>query len=167
MTELPADLPATVRAELTRLRAERVVHIAERERLLDQLRDADKNLRAALDQQRRLAADASLTEETRRRADEADALRTDITAVRRQRDELRLVLTETRRERDRMRLRLLDAELLLDSAGAPASPDIDLRMHAALSKAAELERELAATRATVSWRLTAPLRAVRRLVPPR
>jgi uncharacterized protein (UPF0335 family) len=164
MSEL--DLPAPVRAELTRLRAERVVHVAERERLLEQLRTADTNLRAAIDRQHRLAEQAQLTEETRELAAQAQALGHDLEQVRRQRDELRAELSTTRRERDRVRLQLLDSELLLHGEGRRAA-DAEHRAQFAQLRAADAERELAATRATLSWRITAPLRMVRRWFPPR
>lgn len=167
--EIPAEVPAPIRAELTRLRAERVVHVTERERLLDQLRDADTNMRAALQRQRELAEQAAVTEDARRLADEAVVLRADLETVRRQRDQLRAELATTREERDRMRMALLDSEVALHRVGAPPSDvpaDAEQRIVEAERRAAHYERELAATHRTVSWRVTQPLRAVRRRVPP-
>ncbi|QFZ16106.1 hypothetical protein [Saccharothrix syringae] len=168
-----SDLPGPVRAELTRLRAERVVFVAEREKLLAQLREADENGRALLADRDRLAARVAEFEGRVLDADEQEAqdaaLRAELASARTERDALRAEVSRTRAERDRLRLRLLDAELALAGAtptpvaAAPTSAAGDNdRVAAAEAQAAHLARELAATRATVSWRVTAPLRAVRR-----
>ncbi|CRK60787.1 hypothetical protein [Alloactinosynnema sp. L-07] len=89
--------------------------------------------------------------------------------MRRERDLLRAELAACRAERDTLRLRLLDAELALAAGGmgdldavkAEASTDAQRAMLAE-HRAGELARELSATRQTISWRVTAPLRVVRR-----
>lgn len=88
------ELPGAVRAELTRLRAERVAFTEERERLRTELRESELQIR------------------------------------------------ELTKHRDQL---VKQVEKL-----------------AGVAERAELARELDATRATVSWRVTAPLRAVRR-----
>jgi hypothetical protein len=96
----------------------------------------------------------------------ADALAADVDLLRRERDLLRAELTSCREERDRLRLRLLDAELAL-AAGEVVGPTPEAstdgqRAMLAEHRAGELARELSATRETLSWRVTAPLRKVRR-----
>lgn len=85
-----------------------------------------------------------------------------IEVLRRERDEARAELDRVRAERDQLRMDLLRAQL--------PQPDSDhLAELAALRaqvaqlavRSADLQRELDAHRATVSWRITAPLRAVR------
>ena len=96
-----------------------------------------------------------------------EALRAELAVARQERDALRNELTGTRAERDALRLRLLDAEVVL-GGHEPSAPVTNTsaggadRIAAAEARAAHLARELAATRATISWRVTAPLRAVRR-----
>jgi len=166
-----SDLPGPVRAELTRLRAERVVFVSEREKLLAQLREADESARELLADRDRLAAQVAELPETVRSSEEQtasiEALRAELATARQERDALRNELTGTRAERDALRLRLLDAEVVLggrepSAPVAAASTSGADRIAAAEARAAHLARELAATRATVSWRVTAPLRAVRR-----
>jgi uncharacterized membrane protein len=100
-----------------------------------------------------------------------EALEADVVTARAERDSLRAELMTARAERDRLRLRLLDAELALgagseDEVGAvAASPEDTQRAMLAEHRAGELARELAATRQTLSWRVTKPLRAVRRKIP--
>lgn len=167
-----SDLPGPVRAELTRLRAERVVFVSEREKLLGQLREADTSARELMADRDRLAAQVAELPQAARSSEEQaadiDALRAELTVARQERDALRNELTGTRAERDALRLRLLDAEVVLGgresstpvvSSGSSSGAD---RIAAAEARAAHLARELAATRATISWRVTAPLRAVRR-----
>jgi chromosome segregation ATPase len=167
-----SDLPGPVRAELTRLRAERVVFVSEREKLLGQLQEADTSARELMADRDRLAAQLGELPETVRNAEEQAgelaALRAELAVARTERDALRNELAGTRAERDALRLRLLDAEVVL-SGREPSSPAAPVasssgadRVAAAEARAAHLARELAATRATVSWRVTAPLRAVRR-----
>lgn len=167
------ELPGLVRAELTRLRAERVVFTNERERLHAQLREADVALRHVMAERDELAATHTAVEERlaaeRARAELAEhaaALEADLATARGERDALRGELTDVRTERDELRLRLLDAELTLAGATSLvewAQPAPNGRGAAvAEARAAALADELAATRATVSWRVTAPLRAVRR-----
>jgi predicted nucleic acid-binding Zn-ribbon protein len=114
----------------------------------------------------------TLTEDIAR----AEALESDIAAVRRERDSLRVELVACRAERDRLRL-LQDVEragfVARLEAKAAESQKIAQRARSAEQRAAgarrtaeELTRELAAIRATLSWRLTRPLRAVRRWLPP-
>jgi chromosome segregation ATPase len=166
MTDDLSDLPGPVRAELTRLRAERTVFVAERDDLLGRLQEADGQLKALIADRDRLAEAVSAAAEQELCDEQADALRRELATARQERDALRSELARTRAERDQLRLRLLDAEIATAGLGeqAPASvaaPGGNDRIAAAEARAAHLARELAATRATVSWRVTAPLRAVR------
>jgi chromosome segregation ATPase len=114
---------------------------------------------------------AELERERRVLAARAEALAADVVTARAERDSLRAELVTARAERDRLRLRLLDAELALaagsqDEEGAvAASPEDTQRAMLAEQRAGELARELAATRQTLSWRVTKPLRVVRRKIP--
>ncbi|SDX36392.1 hypothetical protein SAMN05421504_1021163 [Amycolatopsis xylanica] len=103
-------------------------------------------------------------------SDRAEALAADLAVLRQERASLRAELAATREERDKMRLALLDAELVLSAGGAEAAgfdvtgdqtPERQ-RLFEAERRAAEMARELDATHRTVSWRVTAPLRAVRK-----
>jgi chromosome segregation ATPase len=194
LTDDLADLPGRVQAELTRLRAERQLFTAEQDRLKARLADTEHELQthlAGADQAagereahaEELAAKdveiaeltaqlgriAELEAEHRVTAARAEALESDVATVRRERDSLRSELLSARAERDRLRLRLLDAELAI-AAGEPeeAAPESTMdsqRVIEAERKAGELARELAATHETLSWRVTRPLRAVRRKIP--
>ncbi|HEV2780598.1 MAG TPA: hypothetical protein VGX25_14505 [Actinophytocola sp.] len=86
----------------------------------------------------------------------------DLDALRRDRDQARAELDRVRAERD---------QLLADRTSVPG-PDSDAHAELAVLRARvaelsvraeHLRRELDAHRATISWRITAPLRAVRRL----
>jgi hypothetical protein len=96
-----------------------------------------------------------------------------VATARAERDSLRAELVCARAERDRLRLRLLDAELALAAGtGEPepvvetTSPSVDAQRAAVAERlAGELARELEATHETLSWRVTRPLRAVRRKIP--
>ena len=166
MTEDLSDLSGPLRGELTRLRAERVVFLAERERLSAQLAAADTGLRTVQADRDRLLARYSPEHIERAVREATDALRAELASARAERDALRAELAETRSRRDDLRLRLLDAELLLAGQPSVVAPvarrpqpcDVD----AAQQRIDDLTSELAATRATVSWRVTAPLRAVRK-----
>ncbi|SDC78039.1 hypothetical protein [Actinokineospora iranica] len=112
---------------------------------------------------------AALTEENRVAAARTEALTADVETGRRERDLLRAELAACREERDRLRLRLLDAELALAAGDvdgeAPKADATDAqRAQLAEHRASELARELSATRETVSWKVTKPLRAVRRKI---
>ena len=144
---------------------------SEREKLLGQLQEADTSARELLADRDRLAAQVAELPEAVRSSEEQtasiEALRAELAVARQERDALRNELTGTRAERDALRLRLLDAEVVLGGREAPASVPATSagaadRIAAAEARAAHLARELAATRATISWRVTAPLRAVRR-----
>lgn len=168
MTEDLSDLSGPLRGELTRLRAERVVFLAERDRLVEQLGVADAALRDVLADRDKLLVrhSAEHIEQTVARATQeaTRALRAELVAARAERDALRAELAETRSRRDDLRLRLLDAELLLAgtvTGPAPRQPQFR-EIDAARRRIDELATELAATRATVSWRVTAPLRAIRK-----
>jgi hypothetical protein len=78
-------------------------------------------------------------------------VRAELAACRVERDRLRLVL-DTERAHAVARQEMMRAE----------RETIARRAFAAERKATESARELAAIRATLSWRLTRPLRAVRR-----
>lgn len=98
------------------------------------------------------------------------ALNADIDVLRRERDLLRAELTETRAERDRLRILILELEIELAAREVrevetvvPVLNTVDTeRARLAEEQVAFLRRELAATRRTISWRVTAPLRFVRR-----
>lgn len=156
-------VPASVRAELLQLRAERSVLMAERERLLGRLRGADADLREALRVQERLAEEASAAGDLRRQVDESSEARVELDALRRDRDLARQELERTRTERDQLRMDLLQAELALHGADLPEVVQHDEREAEQLRRrVAELTQELEAHRHTLSWRVTAPLRTVRR-----
>ncbi|MDI5980217.1 hypothetical protein [Amycolatopsis magusensis] len=179
-----STLPGPVRAELTRLRAEREVYTAERERLRTELAETEAKLvevtgerdelAETLNGERSEAHLASLTRraeeaevQAREKSAEAEALRQETTAARAERDTLRAELSDLRGERDRLRLTLLDAELSLAGQPmpvrrAPAGPEDEERTAQLAAEVAELSNELEATKATISWRVTAPLRAVRK-----
>jgi chromosome segregation ATPase len=85
---------------------------------------------------------------------------TELEALRRDRDNARAELARLRTERDQLRVNQLEV------------PEPDSDLHAELAalrsevarlsvRAADLQRELDAHRATVSWRITAPLRTLR------
>lgn len=112
---------------------------------------------------------AKLRSEHKEISDRAEALAADLAVLRQERASLRAELAATREERDKMRLALLDAELVLSAGGAEvgfeATGDLTperQRLFEAERRAAEMARELDATHRTVSWRVTAPLRAVRK-----
>ncbi len=166
MTEDLSDLSGPLRGELTRLRAERVVFLAERERLMAQLTDADAGLRDVLADRDRLLAQYNPEHVGHAVREATDALRAELASARAERDALRGELAETRGRRDDLRLRLLDAELLLAGKPPVTGPAPSLprtgEIAADRQRIDELASELAATRATISWRVTAPLRAVRK-----
>lgn len=174
-------LPGRVRGELTRLRAEQQMFTAEQDRLKAKLADTEQELHDAT--ANAAATVSSLHEElaeSNRKAvalrEELDvanarmtALEGDVLFARHQRDSMREELKTAREERDRLRLALLDAELVLSAGVVEADimpggePSTDRqRMLTAERVAAEMARELDATRQTLSWRVTAPLRLVRR-----
>ncbi|WP_414936416.1 hypothetical protein [Amycolatopsis sp. cmx-11-51] len=173
-------LPGRVQAELTRLRAERQMFTAEQDRLKAKLTGTEQELREATAD---AAAVTSLRAELAESEGQAAALREeldianarttalagDVLFARHQRDSMRAELLAAREERDRLRLALLDAELVLSAGVVEADilpggePSADRqRMLTAERVAAEMAGELDATRRTVSWRVTAPLRLVRR-----
>lgn len=97
------------------------------------------------------------------------ALESEVLLAHQQRDSLRAELKTCREERDKLRLALLDAELVVSAGVVDADilpggePSADRqRLLNAERLAAEMARELDATRRTVSWRVTAPLRVVRK-----
>lgn len=169
------DLPGPVLAELTRLRAERDVSAHRQERLQVELREAQLEARELAKHRDELVQDAAVAGDLRARAEKTDALAHNLAVSRTERDTLRAELAGCRTERDRLRVQLLEAEELL---AAVADTDAQLReqqtpmpkraenarLAEAEQRAAEFGRELDATRRTVSWRVTAPLRAVRRRV---
>jgi len=107
----------------------------------------------------------TLTEELAQFSARAEALEFDIATARRERDSLRAELMACRAERDRLRL-LHDAERpRVESRIREVTADA--ARNAQWAQAAEqtvedLVEELAAVRRTLSWRVTRPLRAVRR-----
>lgn len=164
MTEDLSDLSGPLRGELTRLRAERVVFLAERERLMAQLTAADTALRDVLADRDRLLAQYHPEHVEQAVREATDVLRAELASARAERDALRAELAETRGRSDDLRLRLLDAELLL-AGKLSVGPQQDTgEIEAVRRQIDDLAGELAATRATVSWRVTAPLRAVRKKI---
>lgn len=169
------ELPGRVRAELIRLRAEREIFDDEQERLKGQLVEAEEEIRSlqtAQAERAHLEQRVAHSTEQARQSDEdrrtatarAEALGADLTRIRQERDASRAELAACRTERDELRLRLLDA------AAAPATGDVatadntadhDSERIAAEERALEIAQELDATRRTLSWRVTAPLRAIR------
>ena len=116
-----------------------------------------------------------MTDEIARFSARAEASEYDIAAARRERDSLRAELAACRAERDRLRL-LPDTERERFStqleAMAAESEQTARRALAAEQHATAtarmvdmLTQELTAIRATLSWRVTRPLRAVRRWWP--
>ncbi|WP_216212652.1 hypothetical protein [Amycolatopsis aidingensis] len=179
MLEDLTELPGRVRAELTRLRAERETFVAEQDRLKNLLAETEEQLRIARADHEELRKGEQRAHELRQQAERAEqeagelaarlrAVESDVATVRSERDSLRAELANCRKERDEIRLRLLDAELALaagEVAGSGPAAEVEAdrgRSVAAERRAAEIARELEATRQTVSWRVTAPLRAVRR-----
>jgi chromosome segregation ATPase len=88
---------------------------------------------------------------------------TDVEALRRDRDDARAELARLRTERDQLRVNQLEmpepASDVYAELAALRSQVARLSVHAA-----DLQRDLDAHRATVSWRITAPLRGFRSLV---
>lgn len=177
------ELPGRVRAELTRLRAEREIFDDEQERLKGLLTAAEEEIgslrtaRADHDElEARVAESAAqarqLDEQHRTAVARAEALDAEVTTLRGERDALRAELAACRGERDELRLRLFDAEAPSRTAetsdDAPADdgpthgePGGEGRRVAAEERALAIAQELDATRRTLSWRVTAPLRAIR------
>ncbi len=175
------DIPGRVQAELTRLRAERQVFTAEQDRLKAKLADTEHELREATaaapnEDESAEANQAVLNQELASQREELDvakarlqALEAEVLLAHQQRDSLRAELKTCREERDKLRLALLDAELVVSAGVVDADilpggePSADRqRLLNAERLAAEMARELDATRRTVSWRVTAPLRVVRK-----
>ncbi|MEO5833992.1 MAG: hypothetical protein ABIR83_11570 [Nakamurella sp.] len=166
------DRALSVQVELAALRTERSVLLADRERSALQLAAVQADLdRTSAD----LAALAALVDRdsSRRRSDEAADLAVELAAARRDRDLAYEELLRTRVERDQLRIDQLRWELmshLAEEADGDGSVDEDpgqvaaLREQLAASTASTtaVRQELAAYQRTVSWRLTAPLRTVRR-----
>lgn len=82
-------------------------------------------------------------------------------------DSLRLELRSAREHRDRLQLQLLDAEMAL----AGLTPEVRLvgaslerRLLEAEVRAAKLSRNIAEMKASLSWRLTAPARRIKRRI---
>ncbi|GAB3704834.1 hypothetical protein GCM10027598_05360 [Amycolatopsis oliviviridis] len=170
------DIPGRVQAELTRLRAERQVFTAEQDRLKAKLADTEHELREATAAAPNEGESAAVDQELASQREELDvakarlrALEAEVLLAHQQRDSLRAELKTCREERDKLRLALLDAELVVSAGVVDADvlpggePSADRqRLLNAERLAAEMARELDATRRTVSWRVTAPLRVVRK-----
>jgi predicted nucleic acid-binding Zn-ribbon protein len=178
------DVPGLIRAELIRLRAEREVFTEERSALKAELestvdevarlqRDHDTEIRKQLEASQKRLTDAD--QEIAENASEISALQAEKAVARTERDVLRTELTTIRQERDKLRLLLLDREL--EAAGSVKSlprARVNLKKNTTETTGPEdtteelhrciehLTSELAATHQTLSWRITAPLRAVRR-----
>jgi chromosome segregation ATPase len=165
-------LPGRVQAELTRLRAERQVFTAEQDRLKAKLAETEHELRAATADVTKFETvevrDTELEKQHAVTVARVEALEAEVLVSHRQRDSLRAELKTCREERDKLRLALLDAELVVSAGGVDVElPGIEgasdrQRLLNAERRAAEMARELDATRRTVSWRVTAPLRVVRK-----
>jgi chromosome segregation ATPase len=167
-----STVPASVRAKLVELTAERSLLLAERERLISQVRAADNQAREFLRAQDTLSEQVRVADELRDRLDEASEARVELDALRRERNLARDEVSRLRAERDQLRMDLLRAELMLGQGEAPASGEDFGELHHLRARVAELaahgahlQHELDAHQATVSWRVTAPLRAVRRKAP--
>jgi len=180
------DIPGRVQAELTRLRAERQVFTAEQDRLKAKLAETEHELREATaaaaaaavvpdEDESAAVKQAVLQQRVASQQEELDvanarlqALEADVLLAHHQRDSLRAELKTCREERDKLRLALLDTELAVSAGGGAdvppgGEPSADRqRLLNAERLAAEMARELDATRRTVSWRVTAPLRVVRK-----
>jgi len=170
------DIPGRVQAELTRLRAERQVFTAEQDRLKAKLAETEHELRAATAATPDEGESAEVNQGPAVQQEELDvakarsqALEAEVLLAHQQRDSLRAELKTCREERDKLRLALLDAELVVSAGVVDADvlpggePSADRqRLLNAERLAAEMARELDATRRTVSWRVTAPLRVVRK-----
>jgi chromosome segregation ATPase len=171
------EIPGRVQAELTRLRAERQVFTAEQDRLKAKLAETEHELREATAGASSNEGDsAELNQKLASQQEELDvakarlrALEAEVLLAHQQRDSLRAELKTCREERDKLRLALLDAELVVSAGVVDADilpggePSADRqRLLNAERLAAEMARELDATRRTVSWRVTAPLRIVRK-----
>jgi multidrug resistance efflux pump len=86
----------------------------------------------------------------------------DLEALRRDRDAARAELARVRAERDQLRLDLLRVSLPEPNSDRVAELTALRAQVARLSTlSVDLQRELDAHRATVSWRITAPLRMIR------
>lgn len=179
-----SEIPGRVQAELTRLRAERQVFTAEQDRLKAKLAETEHELREATSGASAGAFsaashDAEFAEVNQKLASQQEeldvakarlqALEAEVLLAHQQRDSLRAELKTAREERDKLRLALLDAELVVSAGVVDADilpggePSADRqRLLNAERLAAEMARELDATRRTVSWRVTAPLRVVRK-----
>lgn len=175
------EIPGRVQAELTRLRAERQVFTAEQDRLKAKLAETEHELREAAasasnEGESAEVNEAELKQRVASQQEELDvakarlkALEAEVLLSHQQRDSLRTELKTCREERDKLRLALLDAELVVSAGVVDADllpggePSADRqRVLNAERLAAEMARELDATRRTVSWRVTAPLRIVRK-----
>ncbi|MFE5505769.1 hypothetical protein ACFQ73_24635 [Amycolatopsis japonica] len=170
------DIPGRVQAELTRLRAERQVFTAEQDRLKAKLAETEHELREATASAPDEGEFAAVNQKLASQQEELDvakarlqALEAEVLLAHQQRDSLRAELKTCREERDKLRLALLDAELVVSAGVVDADvlpggePSADRqRLLNAERLAAEMARELDATRRTVSWRVTAPLRVVRK-----
>ncbi|OLZ59792.1 hypothetical protein BS330_05360 [Amycolatopsis keratiniphila subsp. nogabecina] len=170
------DIPGRVQAELTRLRAERQVFTAEQDRLKAKLAETEHELREATAAAPDEGESAAVNQRLASQQEELDvakarlqALEAEVLLAHQQRDSLRAELKTCREERDKLRLALLDAELVVSAGVVDADvlpngePSADRqRLLNAERLAAEMARELDATRRTVSWRVTAPLRVVRK-----
>jgi chromosome segregation ATPase len=179
VTDDLTGLPGRVHAELTRLRAERQVYAAEQDRLKARLAETEQelqglmaNIEALAEKDKHIAELSARCELLQRQYREMDAraqaLASDVAVARQGRDSLRAELVSARAERDRLRMRLLDAEVALASKQGDA-PTGELSVYAQRALQAErlvgqIAQELTATRQTVSWRVTKPLRAVRRKI---
>lgn len=85
----------------------------------------------------------------------------DLDALRRDRDQTRAELARVRTERDQLRVNALPEQSTVDSDERAELVALRARVAELSAQVAELRRELDAHRATISWRITAPLRAVR------
>ncbi|WP_410658628.1 hypothetical protein [Amycolatopsis sp. lyj-112] len=182
MSDDHTEIPGRVQAELTRLRAERQVFTAEQDRLKAKLAETEHELREATavvapnEGESAAVNQAELNQKLSSQQEELDvakarlkALEAEVLLSHQQRDSLRAELKTCREERDKLRLALLDAELVVSAGVVDADllpggePSADRqRVLNAERLAAEMARELDATRRTVSWRVTAPLRIVRK-----
>jgi uncharacterized protein involved in exopolysaccharide biosynthesis len=85
----------------------------------------------------------------------------DIETLRQQRDQARAELARLRVERDQLAMNQLPATDRSDSDTFAELTSLRARVGALSVQARDLQRDLDAHRATISWRITAPLRAFR------
>lgn len=162
------SLAAVVSEEREALRAEQVrmagqwsAAESEREELHQRLRDAGETIRSLLNER-----DEALQA--------VSELGSRIHALTQQLERQRLVAANAAVERDEIAMRLITAQQRLAEQRSPFDTLVDAsglatlheRLDEVSGRAAHSDAELAAIRATLSWRVTRPLRTVRKVIGP-